>query len=229
MPRRRRRRKFSLGRVMLIALAAIPVFYLLAALIGALLPVNRDWTEAEQGTTVYLRTNGVHIDLLMPAQAQGLDWRPLLPEHDFARPPPDPKWIAFGAGERRIYLETPRWRDLRPRAALAGLTGGDRIMHVERVAEPGTELRAIRLRPEEYRRLWAGVRASFDLGATGRPRRIDHAGYWHHDAFYEGVGSANAITTCNQWVADRLRIAGVRTSAWSPFAQGLLWRYRRVS
>ena len=39
-------------------------------------------------------------------------------------------------------------------------------------------------------------------------------------------GKASAIRTCNSWVASRLRLAGVKTSAWPPFAQGLLWRYR---
>src|SRR5438094_234006 len=80
---------------------------------------------------------------------------------------------------------------------------------------------AVRLRPDEYRKLWAAVRASFALELRGRPKRVAHPGYWTDDAFYEGVGTANALATCNQWVADRLRLAGVRTSLWSPFAQGL--------
>ncbi len=99
-------------------------------------------------------------------------------------------------------------------------------MHVEWVADPQYALREIRLRPEEYRRLWAAVRADFDLDADGRPRRIDHPGYGRADAFYRARGKASAIRTCNSWVATRLRLAGVKTSAWPPFAQGLLWRYR---
>jgi hypothetical protein len=86
------------------------------------------------------------------------------------------------------------------------------------------ELRAIRLRPEEYRRLWASVRAEFD----GPPTRIDHPGYGPDDAFYNSRGRASAVQTCNQWVADKLRLAGVKTSAWTPFAQGLMWRYRKA-
>jgi uncharacterized protein (TIGR02117 family) len=134
------------------------------------------------------------------------------------------RWFGFGAGERRVYLETPSWGDLTPRTVWAALTGGERVLHVDQTAEPGFELRAIRLRPEEYRRLWAAVRAEFD----GKPRRIDHPGYGLDDAFYEARGRASAVQTCNQWVADKLRLAGVRTSAWTPFAPGLVWRYRRV-
>jgi hypothetical protein len=106
----------------------------------------------------------------------------------------------------------------------AALTGGDQILHVERSLTPGRDLYALRLRPEEYRRLWAAIRAEFD----GPPRRIDHPGYGPDDAFYEGRGKATALHTCNNWVADKLRLAGVETSLWSPFAQGLLWRYEAV-
>src|SRR3954469_3161283 len=40
------------------ALFAIPALYLVAALIGSLIPVNRGWTEPEQGTTIYIADNG---------------------------------------------------------------------------------------------------------------------------------------------------------------------------
>lgn len=220
---RRKRRSGIAGKALLL-LAAVPLTYLLAALIGSLIPVNRGWTEPEQGTLVYLRSNGVHVDILMPAKAHGLDWRPLIPASDFADAPADPRWFAFGAGERRVYLDTPTWSDLTPRTVWAALTGGEQILHVERTLGPGIELRAVRLRPQEYRRLWAAIRAEFD----GPPQLIDHPGYGADDAFYEGRGKATALHTCNNWAADKLRLAGVETSLWSPFAQGLMWRYRAV-
>jgi uncharacterized protein (TIGR02117 family) len=100
-------------------------------------------------------------------------------------------------------------------------------MHVEWVTEPYYASREIRLRPEEYRRLWAAVRADFALDRSGKPRRIDHPGYGPADAFYRATGKASAIHTCNSWAAAKLRLAGVETSAWPPFVQGLVWRYRK--
>ena len=49
------------------------------------------------------------------------------------------------------------------------------------------------------------------------------------DAFYRANGKANAIRTCNAVVANWLRLAGVRTSLWPPFVDGLTWRYRKTS
>ena len=212
----------------MLLLLALPALYLLAALAGSVVPVNRDWREATSGTTVYLRGNGVHVDIVMPAVAQGLDWRPMFPARDFRAAPANPRWFSFGAGEQRVYLETPTWAELTPRTLWSSLAGGQRVMHVDRLASPGRDLRAIRLRPEEYRRLWAAVRAQLALDQRGRPQRVDHPGYGPDDAFYRGIGKASAVNTCNSWVANQLRLAGVRTSLWSPFAEGVLWRYRKL-
>jgi uncharacterized protein (TIGR02117 family) len=201
----------------------LPALYLAAALIGSLITVNRGWTEPAEGIPIYLASNGVHVDIIMPVRAAGLDWAKVVSQRDVVEPLRRPDWVAIGTGERAIYLDTPRWRDLRANVAARALTRGERIVHVQWVDDPFYAKRTIRLRPEEYRRLWAAVRSSF-RGA--RATTIPNRHYGPADAFYQGYGHANALDTCNQWVASRFRLAGVKTSLWSPFAQGLLWRYR---
>ena len=97
------------------------------------------------------------------------------------------------------------------------------------VSDPRYSAREIRLRPEEYRRLWEAIRAEMALDSNGRPIRIDHPGYGPSDAFFKARGKASAVATCNTWAAHRLRLAGVKTSLWSPFVEGLVWRYRKVA
>jgi uncharacterized protein (TIGR02117 family) len=212
----------------LTGLLALPALYLAAALIGSLVPVNRGWTEPAQGTTVYVADNGIHADIIMPVETQGLDWAPLIPKRDFAAVPASTRWIAFGSGEKHVYLGTPTWWDIKPRTIWYSLAGGNRVIHVEYVPSPSYAVRQIRLRPEEYRRLWATIRADFALDSRGRPQRIDHPGYGPLDAFYRATGKANAIRTCNAVVANWLRLAGVKASLWPPFTPGLIWRYRRT-
>ena len=230
MARRRGKGKSRkwVGRALALLLA-LPAFYLLAALVGSLVPVNRNWREPAEGTTIYLADNGIHVDILMPLNAQGLDWGPLIPRSDFAAVSANAGWIAFGSGEQRVYLNTPTWWDLTPRTIWSALTGGKRVLHVEYVPSPYYAVRQIRLRPQEYRRLWAAIRADFALDRRGRPQRIDHPGYGPSDAFYRATGRENMFRTCNSWAAGRLRLAGVRTSLWPPFVSGLVWRYRRHS
>lgn len=213
---------------MLSLILLVPALYLAAALAGSLIPVNAGWREPGQGITIYLADNGIHADLVMPAKADGLDWTPLLPKSAFAAPDPNAGWVAFGAGEQHVYLDTPSWSEITLPTVWHALTGGARVMHVEWVSSPSYAAREIRLRPEEYRRLWAAVREEMVLDSNGHPIRIDHPGYGPADAFFRARGHASALTTCNTWVAGRLRLAGVETSLWPPFVQGLVWRYRRV-
>ena len=229
MARRRRKRKGIWARRGLLAVLAIPALYLLAALIGSLVPVNRGWEEAERGTAFYLADNGIHADIIMPVRAQGLDWAPLIPKSDYAAADPNARWIAFGSGEERVYLETPTWSDITPQTIWSALTGGRRVMHVEYVSDPSYAVREVRLRPAEYRRLWAAIRSDFELNRSGGPQRIDHPGYGCCDAFYRATGRFHALKTCNTWAAGRLRLAGIKTSLWPPLVQGLTWRYRELT
>ena len=225
---KRRKKRPTLAGRLLTALLAIPAAYMVAALAGSFIPVNAGWREPADGIPVYLADNGIHTDIIMPARAEGLDWVPIVPPADAAAVPSGAQWVAFGSGEERVYLETPTWWDIRPRTVWAVLTGSRRVLHVEWVDDPSYAEREIRLRPEEYRRLWAAVRAEFQRGPGGRPVRIDHPGYDCCDAFYRATGRFNALRTCNSWTADKLRLAGVKTSLWPPFTSGLLWRYRRT-
>ncbi len=227
-----RRRKSKTGRWvgrLLSLLLALPAIYLAAALIGSLVPVNSGWKEPAGGTTVYIADNGIHADIIMPVKALGLDWSRLIPRSGFAAVPANSTWIAFGSGEEHVYLNTPTWWDITPRTVWSALAGGKRVIHVEYVSSPNYAVREIRLRPEEYRRLWAAVRADFALDQQARPIRIDHPGYGPADAFYRATGKANMVRTCNAAEAGWLRLAGAKTSLWPPFVNGLVWRYRRTA
>ena len=209
-------------------LLSLPALYLVAALIGSLIPVNRGWTEPAQGTTIYIADNGIHADLMHAGQSAGARLGGGHSDERHGRGRSAARWIAFGSGEERVYLNTPTWWDITPRTIWSALIGGKRVMHVEYVPSPYYAVRQIRLRPEEYRRLWAAIHADFALDAQGRPQRIDHPGYGPADAFYRATGKASAVRTCNAVAAHWLRLAGVKTSLWPPFAQGLVWRYRRT-
>src|SRR4051794_32304288 len=113
MARRRRKSEVRkwVGRL-LWALLALPACYLSAALVGSLVPVNRDWTEPADGITIYLADNGIHADIVMPLKVDGLDWEAVVPRTDMAAQDPKAKWIAFGSGEQHVYLDTPRWLDI---------------------------------------------------------------------------------------------------------------------
>lgn len=239
-PRPLRRTPWRFARILaalLVLLLALPLAYLGCAAVLGLLPVNGDWqpTPQEQGgVPVWLRTNGVHADFVLPAQEP----------HDFTREFPrialidlkrEPSllpfnWIAFGWGDRAFYLNTPTWADLDAGISWRALTAqGPSAMHIEYVRRPEDyDARLLWLSEDEYARLVAYVRAGFRRDPGGLPIRIDHPGYFATDAFYEGVGSYSAVLTSNDWVRRGLARAGVRTARWAAFDRALLWQAERA-
>jgi uncharacterized protein (TIGR02117 family) len=206
---------------------ALPVSYLAAALVGGLIPANPGWHQPERGIRIFVRTNGVHTWIMVPTVAAGIDWRPLAPAADIRDPRYEGDYLAFGYGNREFYLNTPSWSDLSPRTALAAAFGrGPGLVHVEheRHPRPDEYQRPLILTADQYRRLAAHIRASFELDRSGRSKPLLGRGYGPADVFYEAEGSYNAYRTCNEWTGEALRAAGVRTGVWTPFSQSIMLR-----
>jgi uncharacterized protein (TIGR02117 family) len=212
----------------LAGIVALPLLYFLAALILGMIPANVSFHQAtEGGVVIYIRSNGIHTDIVMPKVNAEADWRP------YARPADlrDPRWgaadhVAIGYGARLFYLNTPTWGDLSIPVAFRSMTGGDTpLVHVEHVDRPHREdwQRPLRLTSEQYRRLAAYVRASFRLDADGAPIHVP-GGYGDADTFYEGDGSFSMFYNCNAWTGAALRAAGIRMGLWTPFEQSVMWR-----
>ena len=221
MPERNAARTIRVAARAIGLIGLLLYLYAAAGLIGGAIPVNRVWRPPARGVTIYLASNGIHTDLILPKVAAGVDWRALLrPEH--LR---DPRYAgydhaAFGWGDARFYRETPAWGDVRPGTVLAAAIGSDAtLVHAVHLPRPGPrdDVRAIALTPQQYRRL-----ASF-IQATLAPAPAHQFGYGAYDAFYTARGRYSAIRTCNAWTGDALRYAGVRVGAWTPFPATVLW------
>jgi uncharacterized protein (TIGR02117 family) len=216
--------------------------YMAAALIGGLIPVNRHWEPPDAGHSVYLYDNGIHTSLILPRIQTGIDlgrWvadPPVaddlvadLPDGQFPGPAARYPYIMVGWGDARFFRETPRWADLRPGTAVAALVGsGTMLTHIERLSElPTTDIKRLVLRDEELDRLTAFLTNHFP-STRGYRYRAEPA--YHSDGrFFEVVGPAagtadySALFTCNNWVSEALRQAGVRTGAWTPLPFGVMW------
>ena len=215
--------RIAIGRAIGI-LGAVWVAYMIAGLVGGAIPANRDWVEPEQGIAVWVEDNGIHTGIVLPlvgpADVAGADWRDLISPYD-ARDPAYGRHshVAFGWGDRDFYVNTPRWRGLRPMTVVNAAIGSeDTVMYVERIAEPrpASHVRRVVLRPAEYARLVAFIRDSFEVGSSGIAAA--QPGYANHDSFYTARGRYTAFNTCNSWTGRALRTAGVRLGLWTPFS-----------
>lgn len=211
--------------VSVVVFAALLLAYPLAALIGGSIPTNNAWRAPEHGITLYLESNGVHTGIVMPKRAAGIDWHGDFPARDLV----DPRYaghdhVSVGWGEQAFYLETPTWADLKLATVLAAAFGSDRtLIHVDHVPRPAPDgsVRRLVVTPAQYHRLAAYVRASLTEGGAR------HRGYFGYDAFYDAHGRYDGVETCNAWVGDALRFAGVRVGAWTPLPITIMWWFPR--
>lgn len=202
--------------------------YLLLAGAFGLIGVNREFSSSPVsagGVSIYLRTNRVHADIVLPTRQRGHDWGATFPAaHMRALLTPAP-WIAFGWGDRAFMLETPTWRDIRFGTSFRALAGlGPGAMHVEYVERPHDyDVAHLEISQEQYARLVEAITRSFRLAADGTPIRIDAPGYFDADAFYEAIPVYSLWFTCNEWVRSVLSDSGLPMPAWAPFERTLFW------
>ncbi|HEX8442676.1 MAG TPA: TIGR02117 family protein [Allosphingosinicella sp.] len=214
--------------IALAVLLAPPLLYLVAALVGGVIPANAGWREAPAGVTIFVRTNGVHTWVMVPTVTSEMDWRPLAPATHIRDQRYSGNYLAFGYGDREFYLNTPRWADLRLGTALTAAFGeGRSLMHVEHEwnPRPGEDQRSFRISREQYRRLAEHILHSFERDRQGRTIPLLGRGYGPADVFYEARGPYNAFLTCNEWTGATLRTAGVRIGIWTPLSQSVMARF----
>ncbi len=198
--------------------------YLLAATVLARVAVEGQ-PAVRDGVEVFVCTNGVHTDLVLPAVSRVIDWTTELRRGDFPGADPWTTHFSFGWGDRAFYLETRRWEDLRPSTVLSALFGGGpTVMHVYALYTPAgsPDCGALTLREGQYRGLVDYVRGSFHRDGGGAVRPLPGSGYGPTDLFYEAVGRYSPIDTCNEWTGQGLRAAGVTVGAWTPLEGGVM-------
>ena len=139
--------------------------------------------------------------------------------------------MSFGWGDRRFFLETATWSDLRPSIAFQAMFWlGTSAMHVELVYEPTGEFPTgkLSLTRAQYTNLCEYIRASLRRDEHGAVIRIDALGYGETDCFYEATGRYSLINTCNEWIGAGLRRIGSRTGLWTPFDFQVLMHVDRL-
>lgn len=219
------------------AIVALAACYGLAGWAGSGISRNGDWVEAAStsadanaqptadfatdGTVeILLETNGVHTALVMPLTTPIKDWRPNFPASDLPSGDEPFTHIALSWGEKEVFLNTPRWEDLRLSTVLNILQfKGEALLHAAHYVRPAPSktLRPIRLSADEYARL-VGFIEGYIVQGSPQP----YPGYGAQDVFYNAHGTYTPLKTCNQWTSDALAAAGVRTGWWTPFAGGVM-------
>jgi len=210
-----------------------PVFlialYLGAAFVLSRISVEKEKTEKE-GITLYILTNGVHTDLVMPVRNAQIDWSKEVLFANTKGNDTSAQWIAFGWGDKGFYLETPTWADLKFSTAFKAATGlSSSAIHATyyRSLREGDDCIKLTADSAQYARLIDYIQESFDHDENGHVIHIvTNANYGNTDAFYEAKGSYSLFHTCNTWANSGLKRCGQKACLWTPFDKGIFYQYK---
>jgi uncharacterized protein (TIGR02117 family) len=203
-----------LGAVLLYSVAVLGLGYL---------PLDRDFAPTPGGTEVFVCSNGVHTDFVLPVKTPVVDWTQVFPARDFSGPIAPFDHIGIGWGDLDFYRSTPHWRDFKLGTALRALGGfGSAAVHAQYRPgpQPDEDCGGLRVDQQQYRALADYIDGDLLHSPVGDGNEAVSAapGYGGSDVFYWAYGRFSLLATCNAWIGRGLRAAGLPTGLWTPFA-----------
>ncbi|UOQ51066.1 TIGR02117 family protein [Hymenobacter cellulosivorans] len=212
------------------SLVAVAGLYVASSFALSRIPVNAQDQDPAEDVDIYILSNGVHTDIVTPVRTRYIDWTTLVPFDNTPARDASAQYVGFGWGDKGFYLDTPTWAELKASTAFKAMFHlSSSAMHVtfhQTMRESESCVR-IRISQEEYQRLIAYIKASFDYDAQGRPFYIQGHSYGQHDSFYEAQRTYSFLYTCNTWANNGLKASGQKACFWTAFDSGIFYQYRR--
>jgi len=218
--------KFT-GRFILGILAFV-VVYVLVVFITSHIQVNSS-PEKSDDVTIYINTNGVHTDILVPLTNEVKDWKSSIRFDHTKSKDGIMQYVAFGWGDKGFYLDTPEWSDLKAStAAKAAFYLGTSAMHTRfyNVVKDDAECVKVTISKDDYKDMVKYIEDSFLLDANNNVQWIPNQSYGQYDAFYEGKGKYSLFYTCNTWANNCLKAGHQKAALWTVYDKGIFYHYQ---
>ena len=204
------------------------VTYLLIVTLLSFVSVNKDVSENQKEIPIYILTNGVHTDIVLPIKNEHHDWSTQLKFEHTKSKDTTYQYAALGWGDKGFYLETPTWADLKASTALKAASGlSTSAMHVTfyKHLKENQSCKKLQVSLENYKKLIAFINESFQT-KSGEFLKIEtDAVYGKHDVFYEANGSYSLFYTCNSWANQVLKSANQKAALWTISDSGIFRHY----
>jgi len=195
--------------------------YLIISVFGAIIPKNRKFKNAKNGKTIFIYSNGVHLDI-------GFSRSDIKETKLLKQIGGDSQYIFAGWGDRGFYLDTPTWAELKFSTAIKAMfLPSKTLLHTTyRNRLPSKNLYKIKINDYQFEKLMSYVENDFHNDELNVVEGASYKGVTNE--FYEAKGNYFFTYTCNQWICEALKEAGVRTALWSPFDKGVIYQLKKI-
>ncbi len=202
-------------------LLLIPILYIGMSLILLSITIDRKIENQVSEKTIYLNTNGVHLDIVIPKN--NIDSQLLLG----LKQEQSDKYLSFGWGDENFYLNTPTWGDLTFKNAFSAMfLKSSTLMHVTRYSYKHSDWMEIKITESELKKLNFYIQNTFKTSENEMKVVLENKGYSPVDDFYKASGSYSCFKTCNSWVNSGFKESGLKSCFWTPFDFGLMKKYK---
>jgi len=198
----------------------IPLAYLLVSLVLTYIPISEKTDGTAKTQTVYLHSNGLHADIVLPKELITPKLLTGLYMQSYDR------YFAFGWGEESFFLGTHALTDLKFSTLFrAAFLDSNTLIHLTRYKASKVDWIAVPITKTQLLKLNSYILRSFALD-QGKKRRLNVSRYTlDRDDFYSAEGNYMFYRTCNSWVNTALKESDMKASLWTPFDFGALHRH----
>lgn len=218
---------FKIIKIIVVSILALLLVYMSVAVVCSLIPASAI-SDADKEVEIFIETNGVHSDIVLPVRFDTIDWSKKVPFSNTISKDSVMQYISFGWGDKGFYLNTPTWADLRWSTALKAASGvGNSALHVTFLKTfHSSGSFSIKISKRQYLLLVRYIEDSFAADNQGQFIVIDTKSvYGKNDAFYEANGSYSILKTCNTWTNTALKTCEQKACLWTPFDKGIFYQY----
>ena len=202
--------------------------YLLIVTLLSFVSVNDGLVKSRKEIPIYILTNGVHTDVVLPLKSEHYDWtNQLKPEHTKAKDSTY-QYAALGWGDKGFYLETPTWADLKTSTALKAASGlSSTAMHVTfyNDLKESNSCKKLQISSDNYKKLILFINESFQTKSEEFLKIGTEAVYGKNDVVYEANGSYSLFYSCNSWANQALKAANQKAALWTISDSGIFRHY----
>jgi len=212
----------------ILAVLAFIVVYVSIVFITSHIPVN-SLPEKSDDVTIYINSNGVHTDILVPIKNEVKDWTKTILYIQTKSKDSLMNYVAFGWGDKGFYLDTPKWSDLKAStAAKAAFYLGTSAMHTKfyNKVKEDAECVKVTISKKDYQDMVKYIEDSFQLDDKNNVQWITNQSYGQYDAFYEGKGKYSLFYTCNTWANNCLKAGHQKAALWTVYDKGIFYHYQ---
>ncbi len=196
----------------IITLVLIPVVYLLVSLILTFIPVNGNNDYTEKNNSIYLNSNGIHLDIIIPKDQ--IDSK-LLDGLEYSK---NDAYFSFGWGDKNFYFNTPTWNDLTFNNAFKALfINSSTLIHLTKYSTIQKDWVEIKVNQDQLYKINQYINKTFYVDTFDKKVLLKNKGYTNNDDFYEALGSFSIFKTCNSWVNSGLKESNIKACLWTPF------------